>query len=336
MPKGKLLVGAEHWYGEYGNVGVRSASFAPPLFPTVLPTQPNNPGVPYITSFLVTQPLSEKLVVFAGKKDILGPGADTDIFAGGDGTDQFMNQALIKNPSLLLGFPYSSFTAGIVMPRAWGGMSVYVYDPQDRSGEFFRLNNLFSEGILVGGEIKARTNFFNMPGEHHVGGVWKHVDYPDLSFSEPPPGQYPYPQTPGVPTKPDSYTIYWGFDQFVALYSGEPRRGWGFFGRAAVSDGNPNLIRSFLSAGIGGDSPFACHRGDTFGVGWYYIGGSSEFGPIPRAVFGPRDGTGVEMFYNFRVTPWLSVTPDLQYIRPGGGGIATDSFIYGVRVNMTL
>ena len=335
MPKGRLLVRAEHWFGEYGNVGLRTGSFAPPLFPTVLPTRPDDPGVPFITAFMLTQPLSEKLVVFAGKKDILGA-ADQDIFAGGDGTTQFLNQAFIANPAFLLAFPYTSFTAGAVMPRQWGGMSVYVYDPKDRPGDFFRLDDLFSEGIIVGGEVKVKTNVFCKPGEHHVGAVWKHTDLPDLRIDEPPPGQYPYPNIPGVPTKSDSYTVYYGFDQYLSLYSNEPQRGWGLFGRAAIADGNPNPVRYFLSAGIGGDSPFRGDCGDKFGVGWFYTGASSEFGLLPRAVFGPRDGTGVEVFYNFQATPWLSVTPDFQYLRPAAGAIADDAFLYGLRVNMAL
>ncbi len=335
MPKGTLLIRAETWYGEYGNVGLRSGAFSPPLFPTLLPTDPTDPGVPKMTAFMFTQPLSKGLIVFAGKKDILGA-ADQDIFAGGDGTNQFMNQAFIANPAFLLAFPYTSFTAGAVMPRAWGGMSIYVYDPKDRTRDFFKLDDLFSEGIIVGGEVKRKTNFFCKPGEHHVGGIWKHVDLPDLAFNEPPPGQYPYPQIPGVPTKSDSYTLYYGFDQYLSLYSREPQRGWGLFARAAITDGNPNPVKYFLSAGIGGDSPIRCHSGDTFGIGWYLVGVGNEFGPVPTALFGPRDGTGVEMFYNVQVTPWLNVTPDVQYIHPGAGAIADDAFIGGLRVTVKL
>ena len=64
------------------------------------------------------------------------------------------------------------------------------------------------------------------------------------------------------------------------------------------------------------------------------VGVSNEIGPVPQALFGPGDGTGVEMFY--KVTPWLNITPDVQYIHPGAGGIADDAFIGGVRVNMKL
>jgi porin len=47
-------------------------------------------------------------------------------------------------------------------------------------------------------------------------------------------------------------------------------------------------------------------------------------------------GSGVEVFHNFQVTPWLNVTPDVQFVSPGNRAIADAAFIYGLRVNMTL
>ena len=89
---------------------------------------------------------------------------------------------------------------------------------------------------------------------------------------------------------------------------------------------------------LGGDSPFGCHRGDTFGLGWYYNAVSDDFGPVAQAALGPRDGNGVELYYNFQVTPWLNVTPDVQFIKPELSTFTSgdDEFIYGVRVNMKL
>ena len=298
MPKGKLLIGLQHWWGEFGNVSLRTGSVPPAIFSTFFPPVKNDPGVPFLTDFLITQPLSEKLTVFVGKKNAVGA-ADQDIFAGGDGTDQFLNQVFIGNPAFLLALPYSSFTAEMVMPQEWGYVSTFLYDPQDRTDQLFSsMGDLFSQGVIVGGEVKVKTSFFDLPGEHHVGGIWKHVDLPDLKFTAPDP-EYPYPPAPpSVSTLPDSYTIYYGFDQYLQVYPGErrsplpnkPPRGWGFFGRASISDGNPTPYRYFVSAGIGGDSPLGCHRGDTFGIGWFYNGLSNEYGPIPSTKFGPRDG----------------------------------------------
>lgn len=333
LPKGRLLIRAEHWYGQYGNVSLRTGSLAVPVFPAALPPAPNDPGVPFLTNFFYTQPLSENLVVYAGKKDVLG-GADQNVFAGGDGTDQFMNQAFIANPAFLLAMPYTSFTAGFLIPTKWGAIGAYVYDPQNRTKDYFRFDTLFSKGIILGGEVKVRTKLMGKPGDVHVGGIYKKLDQTDLQFNRRPPGEYPYTATPGFATLEHAYTIYTGFDQYLKVYSDSPTRGWGIFGRASISDGNPNPVHYFLSLGIGGNSPVRTERGDTFGLGWYYVGASTEYGPLPRALIDPRDGTGVELYYNFQLTPWLNVTPDIQFIRPGARAISDDAFVYGLRVNM--
>ncbi|MBX3442237.1 MAG: carbohydrate porin [Planctomyces sp.] len=335
LPHGSLLIRLEHWYGEYGNVSLRTGAFAPAVFPAALPPAPDDPGQLYMSNFVITQPLSEQLIVYVGKKDVLGA-ADQDVFAGGDGTDQFVNQALIANPAFLLGLPYTGFTAGAAMPQQWGMISAFVYDPKDRTQDFFDMDDLFAQGVIIGGEVKFNTNLLGLPGEHHVGGMWKHVDLTDLRFNEPPPGQYPEPTVPGFPTLSDSWTIYYGFDQYLKLLSGKTQRGWGVFGRASISDGNPTPLRYFLSAGLGGDSDLRRGKDDRWGIGWYYVGASQEFGPIPQFLFAPQDGTGVELFYNVQVNPWLNVTPDVQYIRPEASAIADDAFVYGIRVNLTL
>ncbi len=130
---------------------------------------PNEPGVPYITNFVITQPLSGKARGLCRQERCAGSRRQ-DEFAGGDGTDQFINQALIANRHFCLGLPYSSFTAGAAMPREWGMMSVFVYDPQDRTRDFMRFEDLFSQGVILGGEIKFNTNFFDRKGDIHVGG----------------------------------------------------------------------------------------------------------------------------------------------------------------------
>lgn len=286
LPHGKLLVTGEHWYGQFGNVSLNTGAFAPAVFGAALPPQPNNPGEIFLTNFVLTQPLSEKLIVFAGKKVVVGA-ADVDEFAGGNGTQQFMNQAFIANPAFLLGLPYSSITAGAAMPQEWGLVTGYVYDPQDRTSDAFtNLNDLFSTGAIVGGEVKVRTKFFDKQGDQHLGAIWKHVKLTDLTFAEPPPGVYPEPTVPGFPVLNDSYTIYYGFDQYLVQYAEQPGSGYGLFGRASISDGNPTPVRYFLSAGIGGYSPFAQKRGDQFGIGWYFVGTSTQFGALPQAIFG--------------------------------------------------
>jgi porin len=220
-------------------------------------------------------------------------------------------------------------------------MAMFVMDPKNRTADFMQFGDLFNQGIIIGGEIKAKTRFFGLPGQQHVGAVWKHQEQLDLrfAFAPPEPGYEPGYGTPstGPRTLWDSWLVYYGFDQYFVRYTEQPDRGWGVFGRASVGDGNPNPVQYFLSTGLGGFSPLGGRRGDTFGIGWFLVGASDQFGPVPSALFGPRDGQGVEWFYNIQATPWLNVTPDVQWIRPGLGAISTDNaFVYGLRVNATF
>ena len=335
LPKGRLVVTAEHWWGDYGNVSLSTGAGTPAVFGAAIPPSPNNPGVPYLTNLYVVQPLSKNLVLFAGKKVVVGE-MDQDRFAGGNGTQQFMNQALVANPAFLTALPYSSFVAGVVSPQDWGRIAVSVRDPQDRTTDTLGVNNLYSKGFIVSAEVSLKTRFFGLPGDQHIGGIWKRYDQRNLNFLLSPPPEYPAVGGASSQTISQSYTVFYGFDQFLVRYSGDEERGWGLFGRASLSDGNPNPVRYFFSGGVAGDSPFKGGRGDKWGLGWYYVGASTELGPVPQALFGVRNGTGVELFYSFQVTPWLNIAPDLQYIRPGLSKIADEAFVFGLRVNMRL
>ncbi|MFN0052515.1 MAG: carbohydrate porin [Planctomycetales bacterium] len=155
------------------------------------------------------------------------------------------------------------------------------------------------------------------------------------------------PGTPQFQTLPSSYTIVYGFDQYVTTY-GPPTKlghspGWGVFGRAGIADGatgNPNFSAWHVSAGIGGESPLRARRdkGDRFGIGYGYTGISTESGAIPQALFGPRDGQVFEAYYSWQATPAIAVSPDFQWIR---GSLSrqtegNDAFVFGMRLNVRL
>lgn len=333
LPKGTLVVRTQQWWGTYANVNLNSGSITLPVFPTLTPTAPNDPGTLFMTDFMFTQPLSKNFVVFAGKKSLAAADDDGGI-GGGSGFNRFMNLAVVGNPSLLLAMPYSSFMVGMVSPQEWGSLSIWAMDAKDRTTDVFALGDLFADGVIIRPQVKFRTNFFELPGEQRFGGFYKRLDQTDLRFNQPPPGSYPYPTVPGFPTRRDAYTLDYSFEQYLQLYSEETKRGWGVFGRASVSDGNPTPYDYYLCLGLGGYSPFRHARGDQYGVGVYYTGISDQFGPLPRAIFGPRPGWGLEVFYNAQVTPWLSLTPDLQIVKPEAGAIANTSYIGGIRLNL--
>lgn len=348
LPHGRFIFTTENVWGRWGNVSFETGALSPAVFNAAMPIDVEANGVPRVTNFLFVQPLSEKFVLTIGKTRMVGI-ADNNIFAGGDGSDQFLNQSLTANPLFLPQIPFSSFAVGAVMPREWGNIAVTVIDPLERSTEFMEFGDLFSTGAILFGQVQIETNFLGMPGEQHFGGMYKNADLQDLAFATNYPS-YPYPPgSPGNPflTKSESSTIFWGFDQYLRIF-GESEatgdaEGWGLFGRAGLADGgtgNPNFLSWFVSGGIGGDSPLVRRRGkgDRFGIGYAFLAASPEFGLIPQALFGPRDGQVIETYYRYRLTPSIEVTPSVQWVKGILGRLTDgdDAVVAGIRLNMRL
>jgi porin len=71
----------------------------------------------------------------------------------------------------------------------------------------------------------------------------------------------------------------------------------------------------FYSLGTGGKGMFSRSH-DQFGFGFYYIDiNNPSLQGIFRGAKLLRDEYGFEGYYNFAITPWLMLTPDLQVVR---------------------
>lgn len=274
-----------------------------------------------LTNFLFTQFLSERTAVFGGKLDTLD--GDMNAFAHGRGKNQFMNTALVINPVGFRTVPYSTYGAGLLTVE--GGeprFSLMAIDPVPHETE--GPTDLFAEGITLASELRLPTRFLGRPGHQLIGGTWSSRDFPDLNRLLVPPG------TP-IPTGSDSWSLYWNFDQMIAVDPCRPSRGWGVFGRAGVADDSTNPLSWFLSFGVGGNSPIPGRGADTFGVGWYYAPVSDQ---LPGALLADH-GQGVELYYNIAATPWMRISPDLQIVDPARRGVDT-ALVVGIRIKMDL
>ena len=87
-----------------------------------------------------------------------------------------------------------------------------------------------------------------------------------------------------------------------------------------------------VSAGLSYVGPFEGRNQDIlgFGVSWFHFSHEAGSG------FTQDAETAVEAFYEIRLTPWLSVKPDLQYIHHPGGQDLDDAFAGTIRVEVTF
>ena len=315
-----LKLRAEHRFGE--DINGATGSLLPATISTALP-DPFNEDL-YLTNVLFTQFLSERFAVFAGKLDTLD--GDANAFAHRRGKDQFSNLAFVANPVPLRTIPYSTLGAGFVVLRDLQPLFTFTLLNATNTAGTSGFDELFEEGAAMSAELRLPTCFFDMPGHQLFGGTWSSRNFVSL-------GQDPRIILPDVPIarQDGSWSLYYNFDQYVSLYTDAPTTGWGVFGRAGIADDQANPLAYFLSIGIGGNSPLCGREADRIGIGYYYAGTSDEIGPILQATVGPiGDGQGVELFYNYEVTPWFHLTPDLQVLDPAREAVDT-ALVLGLR-----
>ena len=86
----------------------------------------------------------------------------------------------------------------------------------------------------------------------------------------------------------------------------------------------------FVSGGVGGRGVIPGRPNDRYGLGFYSLIVSGDL--RNQLILGRLDTEwGMEVFYNIAITPWLQLTPDLQYIQSGRPRV-DDAVVLGFRV----
>jgi porin len=163
------------------------------------------------------------------------------------------------------------------------------------------------------GTATYATSIAGLTGSYGIKGIYSTQTGPDLSSIIPPPG------VTGILTKTGSYYVGLSFQQFLIQDPNNPKRGWGVFGEITKADGNPNTLEWSGYFGVGGSSLFPGRPDDRFGIAYFRYGASNALKADVAPIFKLQDQAGVELFYNYAVTPWFRITADLQFIQPALG-----------------
>ena len=99
---------------------------------------------------------------------------------------------------------------------------------------------------------------------------------------------------------------------------GQPLRGIGIFGRAGYAPQATNPVTSYASVALVAHGLFNGREYDSFGAGFYYNWISNNLKTdIAQLTLGNAsvsDESGIEVFYNFAVTPAVRLIPSYQHI----------------------
>ncbi|MGA2265881.1 MAG: carbohydrate porin [Phycisphaerae bacterium] len=240
-----------------------------------------------------------------------------------DETFQFLNYAFKHSPTIPFPQPGMAVLANIT-PVKWWYLSAAVADAdakvQDTGFEtaFHGPADAFS--IYETGfrpEIPSPSG--TLPGTYRAG-FWydpRFKSYLDHS------GQ----------AKHDDLGPYLGFDQMVWRENADPNddQGLGLFGRWGLADKNVDPVWQSFSAGAQYQGLIPTRDKDVLGAAV----GCNCISPDNHPPHSHE--TILETYYNIRVTGWLSISPDVQYIwQPARTPGATDALVVGVRLKMSF
>lgn len=320
-----------HGESLFGNsANDRTGTLMPVSIGQTLPTAQGN--VTALTGVKITQALSENFAVFFGKLNTLDD-FNQPFTGGARGVNGFMNGGMLLPPILARTIPYSTFGAGFAVLRDLEPVFVAsVFDTRN-TPTTTGFDEFFTNGATVNLQANLPTKFLGLPGHYSIGGVYSSGTYTDLD-------NLPYflssrlrGELPPRPRVKGSWAVYGMFDQALWADECDPKRSWGVFGHAGITDGNPNPVRWSANVGVGGASLLRSRPLDTWGAGYFYVGLSDGLKSVAPRLLPLDDEHGVELFYNIGVTPWCHITPDLQIVSPARTRVDT-AVVFGVRAKI--
>lgn len=260
-----------------------------------------------LTSLYIVQTLGAKTNLMLGKinaVDLVGG----DPFFGGWGNKRFQNLAFVGTPS------------GVVPPTIMGailahqvgkvGITMMVFDPEDRTGDY-RFNGLFATGMNVSlgatwrGQWGGRDSSLGVTA---TGSTSRGTDFEDILAP------------PGLEggTREGSYNVAVQFGHDLSGSVKGPSH-VGLYGKAAVADGNPNLIKASFIGGLAGHGLVAGRSLDRWGIGVYFYDFSDVLQDVTDPLVEFDDERGLEAWYSFALGGNVDLTFSAQLVDPARG-----------------
>ena len=269
---------------------------------------------------------SDALTIMVGKIDFTGV-FDASAYADDECT-QFLNAAFVDNPTI----PFPDYSLGIVLnwdiTDTWylaGGAADAQADGRETGFRTaFYDEDYFFYALETG--ITPQLNSANglMPGAYRVG-MW--VDGQDKArFSS-------------SNNYRDDIGVYISCDQMAYKENSNPEdsQGLGVFGRFGYANSDLNPIGNFWSIGLQYQGLLDGRDDDVLGIGFAQGIFSDYAGANDGAEYTENHENALEVYYNARVTPWLSLSPSIQYIsNTGGDETIKDAVVFGLRTQMTF
>jgi len=276
-----------------------------------------NRGMDIVECFYEGPFFSNNLTLAIGKLDFTGI-FDASEYADDECT-QFLNASLVDDPAIP--FPQQGLGAVLTwdVTDSWyimGGIGDAQADSRETGFRTtFCGEDYFFYALETG--ITRQLNSVNgpMPGTYRVG-IWYDPQ--------------PKASADSANAHRDDVGLYLSCDQMLIKENDAPQdsQGLGAFFRYGYADSKRNDVADFWSIGFQYQGLFEGRDDDRLGLGF----AQGFFSDHASTTYADDYESALEIYYNARITPWLNISPSIQYVaNPGGDKTARDAVVLGTR-----
>jgi porin len=234
-----------------------------------------------------------------------------------------------------------------ITPEFFAQVGVFEQNPSNlETGNGFKLSGSGTKGMILPVELVWSPKVNNLPGEYRLGYYYSTAKADDVYEGQD--GQ-PQPTSGGAFRSHSSKHGWWIVaQQQVTSQASDASRGLSLFANATVHDKDTNYIDNYQQVGLVYKGPFDARPKDDIGLGVARIHVNDDAKKQRRLVndlnniddydnpaYLPIQDTeyNAELYYGFHVTNWLTVRPNLQYIKhPGGVNEVDDALVAGLKI----
>jgi porin len=232
-------------------------------------------------------------------------------------------------------------------------IGVFEQNPSNlETGNGFKLSGSGTQGALVPVEViwKPELGAQSLPGEYRLGYYYSSASANDVYEDA---NGFPQGNTSAQFKTRGSKNGWWimGKQQLTA-HAGDSARGLSVFASATFHDQETSTIDSFQHIGLVYTGLFDPRPKDELGLAIARLHVNDDVGKRQRQVnaangvtdyndplFMPVQHTeyDIELHYGVRVTDWLTVRPNLQYVRdPGGVDDVDNALVAGLKIQASF
>ncbi|RZA28430.1 MAG: porin [Proteobacteria bacterium] len=290
----------------------------------------------------------DKLNVKIGR---FGPGEDFNSFPC-----DFQNLAFCGSQvgnwvgNIWYNWPVSQWALRIkynITPEVYAQVGVFEQNPSYlETGNGFKLSGSGTKGMILPVELVWTPKLNDLPGEYRLGYYYSTAKADDVY--EDGNGQAAAVSGASYKSHSSKHGAWIVAQQQLTSHNGSAARGLSIFANATVHDKDTNFVDNYQQIGLTYMGPFDARPKDDIGVGIARIHVNDDVRKNRRLVndlnniedydnpsYLPIQDTeyNAEIYYGFHVTNWLTVRPNVQYIKhPGGVNQVDDALVAGLKI----